>query len=45
VLEEGGYETRGLFSGDGWFSPDTSDALVAHVRRLAREAGRPGVTP
>lgn len=45
VLEEGGYETRGLFSGDGWFSPATSDALVAHVRRLAREAGRPGVTP
>jgi hypothetical protein len=45
VLEEGGYETRGLFSGEGWFSAATSDALVAHVRRLAREAGRPGVTP
>jgi len=45
VLEEGGYETRGLFSGDGWFSSATSDALVAHVRRLAAEVRRPSVAP
>jgi hypothetical protein len=40
VLEEGGYETRGLFSGEGWFSAATSEALIAAVRRLAAEAGR-----
>jgi hypothetical protein len=42
VLEEGGYETRGLFSGEGWFSAATSEALIAEVRRLAGEARRPG---
>ena len=42
VLEEGGYETRGLFSGEGWFSAATSEALIAAVRRLAAEARRPG---
>jgi hypothetical protein len=42
VLEEGGYETRGLFSGEGWFSAATSEALIAAVRRLAGEARRPG---
>lgn len=45
VLEEGGYETRGLFSSEGWFSPDTSRALVDHVRQLASQVGRPGVFP
>jgi neutral ceramidase len=45
VLEEGGYETRGLFSSEGWFSPDTSRALVDHVRQLASQVGRPGVAP
>jgi hypothetical protein len=42
VLEEGGYETRGLFSGEGWFSAATSEALITAVRRLAAEARRPG---
>ncbi len=45
VLEEGGYETRGLFSGEGWFSAATSEALIAAVRRLAAEARRPGLAP
>jgi neutral ceramidase len=40
VLEEGGYETRGLFSGNGWFIPETSEALVNKVRKLAEQAGR-----
>jgi neutral ceramidase len=40
VLEEGGYETRGLFSNDGWFSPEASDVLVRTVRDLAAQTGR-----
>jgi enamine deaminase RidA (YjgF/YER057c/UK114 family) len=40
VLEEGGYETRGLFSGDGWFSPEASAALVDSARGLAARVGR-----
>ncbi len=40
MIEEGGYETRGLFSGDGWFSPETAPALVNKVRELAQRVGR-----
>lgn len=40
VLKEGGYETRGLFSGEGWFSPTAQEVLVSKVRELARRAGR-----
>jgi neutral ceramidase len=41
VLGEGGYETRGLYSGGiGLFVPDAQDALVAKVRELATSAGR-----
>jgi hypothetical protein len=41
VLEEGGYETRGLYVGGiGLFAPQAQDVLVAKVRALAREAGR-----
>jgi neutral ceramidase len=41
VLEEGGYETRGLYSGGvGLFDPKAQDVLVEKVRELARKAGR-----
>jgi hypothetical protein len=41
VLREGGYETRGLYSGGiGLFAPDAQEALVAKVRDLAKTAGR-----
>jgi hypothetical protein len=41
VLAEGGYETRGLYSGGaGFFTPETQDVLVRTIRDLARNAGR-----
>jgi neutral ceramidase len=41
VLREGGYETRGLYSGGiGLFASDAQDALVGKVRDLAKSAGR-----
>jgi hypothetical protein len=41
VLREGGYETRGLYSGGvGLFDPKAQDVLVEAVRKLAREVGR-----
>jgi Neutral/alkaline non-lysosomal ceramidase, N-terminal len=41
VLREGGYETRGLYSGGtGLFAADAQDVLVAKVRELATAAGR-----
>jgi hypothetical protein len=41
VLSEGGYETRGLYTGGiGLFSPEAQDVLVAKVRELAEKAGR-----
>src|SRR5207302_1895398 len=41
VLREGGYETRGLYSGGpGLFAPDAEQALVAKVRELALAGGR-----
>jgi hypothetical protein len=42
VLEEGGYETRGVVhGGPGFFSSASQDAVVAKVRELAVRAGRP----
>jgi neutral ceramidase len=42
VLAEGGYETRGLYSGGiGLFAPQAQDVVVATVRNLAKQAGRP----
>ena len=42
VLKEGGYETRGLYSGGiGLFDAKTQDVLVAKARELAEKAGRP----
>ena len=41
VLREGGYETRGLYSGGiGLFSPAAEAAMVQKIRELARQAGR-----
>jgi hypothetical protein len=41
VLGEGGYETRGLYSGGaGFFDPKAEEVLVTKVRELAKEAGR-----
>jgi neutral ceramidase len=41
VLREGGYETRGLYSGGiGIFDSKAQDVLVETVRKLAREVGR-----
>jgi hypothetical protein len=48
VLQEGGYETRGLYSGGiGLFDAKAQDVLVAKVRELAGKAGRalPESTP
>jgi neutral ceramidase len=42
VLAEGGYETRGLYTGGiGLFAPQAQDAVVATVRNLAKQVGRP----
>ena len=41
VLREGGYETRGLYIGSGWFKGDVEDVLVKAVKELAVEVGRP----
>jgi neutral ceramidase len=41
VLEEGGYETRGLYYGGvGLFSPKAQDAVVEKVDQLAEQLGR-----
>jgi hypothetical protein len=41
VLEQGGYETRGLYSGAaGFFDAGAEEALVKKVRELAGKAGR-----
>jgi hypothetical protein len=41
VLGEGGYETRGLYSGGaGLFSPRAEEVVVQTVRELAKKAGR-----
>jgi hypothetical protein len=41
VLAEGGYETRGLYSGGaGFFDPKAEEVLIQHVRDLAARAGR-----
>jgi hypothetical protein len=41
VLTEGGYETRGLYSGSaGYFDPAAEQVVVQKVRDLAQKAGR-----
>ena len=42
VLQDGGYETRGLYAGGvGLFAPEAQSAVVKTVRELARATGRP----
>ncbi len=41
ILEEGGYETRGLYLGLGWFAPEVEDVLTNAASEAARKAGRP----
>jgi Neutral/alkaline non-lysosomal ceramidase, N-terminal len=44
VLEQGGYETRGLYAGGiGVFKPEAETVLVRAVTDLATKAGRPQV--
>jgi hypothetical protein len=40
ILKAGGYETRGLYFGTGWFAPGVEDALVSAAREAAEKAGR-----
>jgi hypothetical protein len=41
VLSEGGYETRGLYSGGiGFFDPKAQDVVVEKVKELAKKVGR-----
>jgi hypothetical protein len=41
VLKEGGYETRGLYTGGiGLFDAKAQDVLIEKVRELAKKAGR-----
>jgi neutral ceramidase len=40
VLGEGGYETRGLITDVGFFSPEVEDVVLAKVRELAETVGR-----
>ncbi len=42
TLAEGGYETRGMYSGSvGLFAPQAESTTVDAVRRLAEQVGRP----
>jgi Neutral/alkaline non-lysosomal ceramidase, N-terminal len=42
VLKQGGYETRGLYSGGiGLFTPEAEGVLVRAITELAAQAGRP----
>jgi neutral ceramidase len=40
VLQEGGYECRGLYTTEGWFAPNAQDILAVKVRELASSVGR-----
>lgn len=41
VLAEGGYETRGLYSGGvGFFDPQAEETVVVKIRELAHKVGR-----
>ncbi len=43
VLREGGYETRGLYSGGiGLFAPEAEAVLVGRVKEMAKGVGRKG---
>ncbi|HSU68311.1 MAG TPA: neutral/alkaline non-lysosomal ceramidase N-terminal domain-containing protein [Tepidisphaeraceae bacterium] len=40
ILHEGGYETRGLYIGTGWFAPGVEESLVKAATEAAEKAGR-----
>jgi neutral ceramidase len=40
VLQEGGYECRGLYTTEGWFAPNAQNVLTSKVRELASSVGR-----
>lgn len=40
IVRDGGYETRGLFNGMGWFSEKAEQDMLQTIVRLAQEAGR-----
>ena len=40
VLEEGGYETRGLYMGVGLFSPSVEKVVMKAITEMARAVGR-----
>lgn len=40
ILKEGGYETRGLYFGTGWFAPGVEEVLTNAAREAAEKAGR-----
>jgi hypothetical protein len=40
ILEDGGYETRGLYVGSGWFAPEVEEVLVRAAQTAATSAGR-----
>lgn len=42
ILREGGYETRGLYSGER-FSPEVENVVVEAVVEIAAKAGRPSI--
>jgi hypothetical protein len=41
LLEEGGYETRGLYTDIGLFAPGMEKPVIAAIREMAAAAGRP----
>lgn len=45
VLAEGGYETRGLYTGVGLFAPEVEQIVMQAVRRMAQAVGRGRLEP
>lgn len=41
VLDEGGYETRGLYEDYGLFMPEVEQTVLRTIEEMARAAGRP----
>ncbi len=40
IVRDGGYETRGLFNGMGWFSEQAEQEMIDTIIRLSKKAGR-----
>ncbi|MCB1120262.1 MAG: neutral/alkaline non-lysosomal ceramidase N-terminal domain-containing protein [Verrucomicrobiae bacterium] len=40
IVRDGGYESRGLFNGTGWFDEKAEAAMVDTITKLAHQAGR-----